>query len=359
MKAVMRVTQDDKPAILATIERIKAVLVEIQAKMETSTVADKLLILDPESRIKLGISSPILQDIATFDSVPVLLEYRLYERSRLASRYEEEPEKRIFNEKELAYILSNLQSSNFGLPRCLGFYDIADPIRSYFVHIYEMPQDSLGWKTVRTLFEVINKIIKDPKSPGKVRVMPVHSLSERLTFAWKLAVALLLIHSAGWLHKSISSENVVVLERSDKSINKAFPFTLGEPLLVGFQLSRPSSAETALENSGINSLVYQHPHRFPGVDQPRRFVRAYDVYSLGVVLLELGLWRTLSNGLDTREEQQICPYLQTLAQSVKFTIGDMYSSIVLWCLDLNKEDLPVDKFFKMVVEKLECLSSIV
>ncbi|OBT77015.1 hypothetical protein VF21_02889 [Pseudogymnoascus sp. 05NY08] len=361
MGAVMRLAEGDKSAMVVTKERIETVLADVQTKLKVSTDIDNLFINDHKKRINIGAFSPGLRQTATFDGAPVLLEYRPYELYLLASGHEEFLERLTLDQKKLAYILSNLQSNNFGLPRCLGFYDVSNTARPYFAHIYEMPpQNSSGGEDVRTLLDAIDTItVKDSPTSTTGRAVPIHSLSERITFARKLAIALLVIHSAGWVHESISSENILILEQSYGSASKEFPLALGEPLFLGFHASRPDSAATTPAHSKVNPLLYQHPHRASGVHPPRRFVRAYDVYSLGVVLLELGLWRSLSYEVGTRPASQMSAHLQDLAKSVNATMGNTYSSIVQWCLARDEENLPVERFCKEVVEKLESLSGAV
>ncbi|KAF7514254.1 hypothetical protein GJ744_000024 [Endocarpon pusillum] len=197
MKTVMKVAQDEKPVMVATKERIESVLARIQAEMEASDGMDGLFINDHENRISIGASSTTFRHTATFDNTPVILEYRPYETSLLTSGCEELLEKRTLDQTKLAYILSSLQSSNLGLPRCLGFYDVSDTMSPYFVHVYEMPQNSSRGEKVQTLLDVIRITVKDPKSPSEGQAKPIHSLSDRITFVRKLAIALLLIHSAG------------------------------------------------------------------------------------------------------------------------------------------------------------------
>lgn len=46
--------------------------------------------------------------------------------------------------------------------------------------------------------------------------------------------------------------------------------------------------------------IYQHPDRLQGESAPR-YISTYDVYSLGVVLLEVGLWKPLEDVADDLE----------------------------------------------------------
>ncbi|KAF8863755.1 hypothetical protein BDZ45DRAFT_669998 [Acephala macrosclerotiorum] len=356
MNTVVKFGNDGKPPIVLTKERIERVLAEIHAETKASANIDALRINDPKNRITLGTFSTTLRCIATFDGAPVLLEYRPYESSLLEPGSKDDFRRLALDQMKLAYILSNVQSSGLGLPRCLGFYETLDTNWPSFVHIYEIPQHPPGRENIPALLDIINEVTV---APGKGQAGPHHSLSERISFARKLAIALLLIHSAGWVHESISSENILVLEQSSGSADKVFSMALGNPLLMGFHASRPDTADTTPSYSKINPLIYRHPHRLPGANPPRKFVRAYDVYSLGVVLLELGLWRSLSDEVDAIPTEQISLYLQGLAKSVKCNMGDTYSAIVEWCLARGEEDLLVSQFCKGVLEKLESLSSVV
>ncbi|KAI0893299.1 hypothetical protein F4806DRAFT_203380 [Annulohypoxylon nitens] len=355
-ETVINFADEGKPAIVATKERIQGVLAEMYSQTKASIKMDKLRIDEYENRINFGVFSTLLRCSATFDGAPVLLEFRPYDPSLLEPGNEDLLEQLSLDQMKLAYILSNVQSSGFGLPRCIGFFGVPDKFWPSFVHIYEMPRQPLERGNIPSLLDIMDEA---RFAPSKGQSGPHHSLSERFSFARKLSTALLLIHSAGWVHESISSENILVLEQYSGPASKSSPSTLGNPLFVGFHASRPDSADTTPSYSKTNPLIYYHPHRLPSHNHPPKFVRAYDVYSLGVVLLELGLLRSLSSEVDTLPTEQIPFYLQDLSKSVSVVMGDTYSSVVQWCLARGEEDLPVNKFFKAVVEKLEGLSSIV
>ena len=72
-----------------------------------------------------------------------------------------------------------------------------------------------------------------------------------------------------------------------------------EPWLVGFEYSRedPGFSENPRELE-ISKDIYRHPERW---GQPtRRFDKSHDVYSLGIILLEIGLWKPASYLEDKR-----------------------------------------------------------
>jgi hypothetical protein len=93
--------------------------------------------------------------------------------------------------------------------------------------------------------------------------------------------------------------------------------------------------------SGFQLDYYQHPAKHA---DPRRLYRhAYDVYSLGILLLEIGLWKELKhdnpddeNSEDHYERKRwICrDYLEDL----RWTCGDTYADVVLSCLRIDCSD---------------------
>lgn len=94
----------------------------------------------------------------------------------------------------------------------------------------------------------------------------------------------------------------------------------------------------------IEANLYRHPER---QGKPKRqFSRIHDIYALGVVLLEIGLWRTVSQLFDRqiREIRQTAETKLLKARDVTATLtglakkelpkemGERYASAVLACL---------------------------
>ncbi|VUC32798.1 unnamed protein product [Clonostachys rosea] len=89
--------------------------------------------------------------------------------------------------------------------------------------------------------------------------------------------------------------------------------------------------------SGFTLDYYQHPAKH--ADPKRTYRHAYDVYSLGILLLEIGLWeilRSYNGGHDEEDQYErrrwICrEYLDRL----RWACGDIYADVVLRCLMIN------------------------
>lgn len=98
--------------------------------------------------------------------------------------------------------------------------------------------------------------------------------------------------------------------------------------------------------SGFTLDYYQHPAKH--ADPKRLYRHAYDVYSLGILLLEVGLWEQLKNYEHSGDEDEdhyerrrwVCrKYLDRL----RWACGDTYADVVLRCLMIDSSDDEVAK----------------
>ena len=144
-------------------------------------------------------------------------------------------------------------------------------------------------------------------------------LDERLKLAHKIAEAVFFPHTAGFLHKNITSSSVVAVRRLHPTPGEVMP-DIDDLYLMGFDLIRGSKVITTKEGTTKESKdprpvwdfdVFQHPNRLQGESSPR-YIKTYDVYSLGVLLLEVGFWepprkiaRNLTLDYPTRWEKEL------------------------------------------------------
>ncbi|KAL1862614.1 hypothetical protein Daus18300_008411 [Diaporthe australafricana] len=117
------------------------------------------------------------------------------------------------------------------------------------------------------------------------------SLSDKVKLAKDLARAVSYMHVFGFVHKNIRPETVLLL-RGDNAPSSCSAW-LKTPLplfLVGFEKFRSEDGNTyrAGDDEWAKSL-YRHPRR-QGLNPIDSYVMQHDIYSLGVCLLEIGLW---------------------------------------------------------------------
>jgi hypothetical protein len=112
-----------------------------------------------------------------------------------------------------------------------------------------------------------------------------HSLSDRLSIARQLVTAVYYIHLYGFVHKNIRPETILSLGRSEDCNLPCTAF------LVGFQVIRSADGVTfPIADNRWERNLYRHPQR-QGTNAAF-YVMQHDIYSLGVCLLEIGLWKS-------------------------------------------------------------------
>ncbi|KAJ5708650.1 hypothetical protein N7488_008451 [Penicillium malachiteum] len=174
-----------------------------------------------------------------------------------------------------------------------------------------------------------------------------HSLSDRIRLAKQLATAVSFIHILDFVHKNIRPETILIFERDGQS--------LGPLYLLGFRAFRLADNKTLrLGNSLWSENIYQHPDR-QGIDPVTDYIMQHDIYSLGVCLLEIGLWGSLvsskghagafltDSGLsDMVEGSSLKDHFMRLAKEhLPSRMGERYAAVVvncLSCMDGTNED---------------------
>ncbi|KAK4654609.1 hypothetical protein QC762_408870 [Podospora pseudocomata] len=163
------------------------------------------------------------------------------------------------------------------LPTCVGYFDD----RAYndterYAWIFKFPEGSDYDTRIVSLYSLLGNRTYRP------------SLSQRVVLAEKLCSTVLNIHAVNWLHKGIFSENVLFCLDDGR-----VAYDPTSPILSGFEFSRPDGTATTARDTDIVWDLY----RWPGIQRQRPTERnskkTYDLYSLGLVLLEVAHWEKL------------------------------------------------------------------
>jgi len=194
-------------------------------------------------------------------------------------------------------------------------------------------------------------------------------LEQRYNLAVVLASSLYTFMLVRWHHKRFISTNIAFL------FARKSPFTpdLTYPFVGGFALSRPNApGEISISGPSPEELqVYLHPDlRVKLPQEPPKYTRAYDIYSFGLLLMEIGFWNTLSlitsrKGKSSKLEPRV--FREEAVGECKARLGcwmgERYRDVTLRCLNIGNEaeggigEGLNDFYWKVVIELIECAPS--
>ncbi|ORY12023.1 prion-inhibition and propagation-domain-containing protein [Clohesyomyces aquaticus] len=248
--------------------------------------------------------------------------------------------------------ISQNGSDHFRVLPCLGL--IEDP---------EYARQHTGHKKHGFVFAYPNQDANRPESlyQGFASLGNV-PIGTRFRLAQNLASGILLLHSSKWLHKNICSQNVLFFHPKRVS-HPASTEHVASGYLTGFSYSRPDSPnQVSLERPQTKGSFdfYRHP------DYEKGHSRLNDIYSLGVVLFEIGHWKSIRTVYDQMKlsytkEAEIKSFLVDNCTALAARMGEIYASVVKRCLTSdfggspisNDEGELVRAFWSLVVRELD------
>lgn len=140
------------------------------------------------------------------------------------------------------------------------------------------------------------------------------SLGRRFEIAKLMAESVLQLHTCGWLHKSLRSDNVIFIAPRGSS---ASDFLQCPPYLVGFEYARPdtmdAAAFTQLVDTDLIHDLYRHPQA-RGI-QRAKYRKQFDMYALGCLLVELSSWTPLPELLNALVDKTLLDRVNNAKQS--------------------------------------------
>ena len=260
-------------------------------------------------------------------AVDVLCEVKHYSSDRLDDSIRLQLHLRLEATAELLQEAGGSDSNEFRVLNCLGYFH--DPAKLTCGLVYGLStsnrRKSLDVSTLRT-------VLADHRGP---------LLGSRFRLAQNLATAILEFHKVAWLHKSVSSLNIVFVYPKGSSWGKC----VDRPYLLGFSNSRPDGENpysSWLYESDRALMDSQHPQYLKQKGR-LRYRPEFDYYSLGMVLLEIGHWRPLNKIIAKTPgspEELINDLRQKQVPGLGFTMGTIYRDVVDACLsgDLGKPE---------------------
>ncbi|KAH6695987.1 prion-inhibition and propagation-domain-containing protein [Leptodontidium sp. MPI-SDFR-AT-0119] len=240
--------------------------------------------------------------------------------------------------------------SDFRVLNCLGYF--RDKALPRYGYLFEFPSNTVQQPPV-TLHDLLSR-----GGPHELLL----DLGDRFTLARTLASSLLRLHECGWVHTSFRSESILFFsEQADSSSSTPQP-CINDPYISGFGYSKPNDpAESTLEYSLPNRLhdLYRHPEIVksrgnPGAGDAIRLQQRHDLFSLGIVLLEIGLWEQI-NALWKEKytpsaflTKLLTAYVPRLGHKMGTVYRDVVSDLLNMQIEQYKSIAEVASFFELM-----------
>ncbi|KAK4232770.1 hypothetical protein C8A03DRAFT_20007 [Achaetomium macrosporum] len=258
--------------------------------------------------------------------------------------------------RELARKLKRADPFAFGLLNCKGVMRVFGQAPNMdlegFDLVFNVPEgtDPRQMKSLRRL------LLSGREGGGPL------SLSRRVRLAQELATSVSYVHTFNFVHKNIRPESVLLFDGDTGSAQLGGSSVVAtnrrSSFLIGFESFRSAGRGTSfMGDQDWEHNIYRHPERM-GEFPAEAYRMQHDIYSLGVCLLEIGMWEPLvaytgddadaSPGYgrvcrDFVETGQpwVCfkDHLVGLAQNeLPRRMGDRYADVVVTCLTCLDRD---------------------
>lgn len=279
----------------------------------------------------------------------VLVEWRRFD-SRLTQLTRPATIKRA---ESLAQILSSQPThdpaNNFRKLVCAGFF-ITDEHPERVGYVFELPQNANSSKAPKSLL----KLLFDPDTTEDDRVdIDKPPLQDRLALSKALCKCVHYLHVCELVHKAIRSDSVLFFTREG---DREELVRLDEPYITGFDHSRPDGPnDPTITTSAVNIDEDRYRHPAYLMSTSRRSTKMHDLYSLGLVLLEIAHWATLKSLVLNRTGDAILAFLKSEdspLHELDHLVGSRYREIVERCIH-SKFNVEIgDERSKGVLQKL-------
>jgi hypothetical protein len=223
----------------------------------------------------------------------------------------------------------------FRAPECLGYFEDEENGRYGFV--FAKPEHVASNESPITLRSLLSE------------EMP--PLADRITLMRLLSETIEKFHAVGWLHKGMRSANVLFFKDPSTGV-----VNIADPYISGFEYSRPETRDDMTQRPSDDPAadIYRHPATQSG-HHKGGFLKTFDLYSLGVVLLEIAYWQPIEEILGIEDISRAKPkYIYSartnLLEDTKYSkhvrgyLGAAAESVIWSCLKGPEGfDLPRDR----------------
>lgn len=165
-----------------------------------------------------------------------------------------------------------------GILRCLGYRE-----KPNLELVFELPAES---SKLQTLQHLITTDCDSGYAGGR-------PLDYRYRLAQQISEAVLSVHTSSRVHKNIRPDTILLIQPQDRQDTDHHDLDIGTPYLTDWTMLRKIDTPSSMvgENDWQKDM-YRHPKRH-NLQPEMRYNMGHDIYSLGVCLLEIGLWEPL------------------------------------------------------------------
>ncbi|KAF2683711.1 hypothetical protein K458DRAFT_418691 [Lentithecium fluviatile CBS 122367] len=187
----------------------------------------------------------------------------------------------------VARALELVDPDTMGLPRCIGIATLRQPEHYEMIFRIGGTTDSAGNTQSVTPRSLRQLLSKDSEAN------PI-DLTSRVLLAVQLVRSVFYLHITGIVHKNIRPENILIMDQD----NASFPEKIGNPYLIGFEESRSEEQRMLSyrldQDQGWLFDLYRSDNRTQIGKEMAEYKPLHDIYSLGILLMEIGFWEPLA-----------------------------------------------------------------
>ncbi|KAI9665423.1 MAG: hypothetical protein M1829_005702 [Trizodia sp. TS-e1964] len=240
-------------------------------------------------------NNPWKMDGNRIPTMPVLIEYAPFDPIYTSTGITPS----LARLEQLAEILHNPGENNesrmSGTLELLGYFE--DSANSRFGLVFELPDSVYGGPTdsQKMLNSMKPLSLLSLLRAGEPRNSFVPNLEDRFYLAYNIANSFFELHAKGMAHRDVNSNNIVFFPEPNPPRGQGVGCNIRAPYLSSFDLFSEFDFTSPTPRA---TCIYRHPadslsNKVPEEPADRKF--AYDIYSLGLVLFEIGLWMPLDS----------------------------------------------------------------
>ncbi|KAK1749571.1 hypothetical protein QBC47DRAFT_311673, partial [Echria macrotheca] len=282
---------------------------------------------------------PLYREFASIKSRPVMVEWRYYStKTDLFTLNFIDTRVNM-----LALQLRHLSAlDGAGTLPCYGYFH--DKAQHRHGIVYNFPADRAEARPI-TLRQRL-----ESDHGHKKRVQ--RDLADRFALARTLILTVYQLLHVRWLHKGLCGDNILLFENAgNDDLN-----SIQAPFVCGFVFSRRDAAVEMSEKlatvhkekgEDVHDRLYWHPERFAIAEaaeeseqsglRTKSYKREFDLYSLGILLLEVGLWSPVERIYANSRNKDVREFVDVVKKSfipeLRGRMGKTYAEVVRACIE--------------------------